>query len=221
MIIGSTTKWGFPTGTLHKPAAERVAAGDPLSYKYSKHLMWNRCIKIHNKTSWVSFLVRCNNITAALKPRLMGVQIDGRGLAEVCPRLGTGTGHPEEEEEEGGGRGGSGSPSGPAVTGLSQPRGKVTHRTAQRGPINVRPSRGAVVMADKRLSGSSRSQSTRDTCAALCSVLSEGIKPTRGGSSHYNPPDSQAETLPLSYSAFRTWKDARNTIQGIQRIKAG
>lgn len=75
-------------------------------------------------------MVRYNNITTALKLRLMGAQIDGRGLAEVCPRLGTGTEHPEEEEE-GGGRGGSGSPSGPAVTGLSQPRGKVTHRTTQ------------------------------------------------------------------------------------------
>lgn len=32
-ITGVMTKWGFPTGTLHKPAAKQVAAGDLLSYK--------------------------------------------------------------------------------------------------------------------------------------------------------------------------------------------
>lgn len=98
----------------------------------------------------------------------------------------------------------------PSVTGLSQPRGKVTHRTAQWGAINVRPSPSTVVMADKRLSGSSRSQSTPDTCAALCYVLSEGKTPTRtaeilpGSNLYYNPPDSHAEMLPCSYSAILT-----------------
>lgn len=38
-ITGSATKWGFPTGTLHKPATEQVAVGDLLSYKYSKQPM--------------------------------------------------------------------------------------------------------------------------------------------------------------------------------------
>lgn len=52
-------------------------------------------------------------------------------------------------------------PSGPALTGLSQQRGKVTHPTAPRGPINVRPSRCVLVMADKWFSGSSHSQSTQ------------------------------------------------------------
>lgn len=100
-------------------------------------------------------------------------------------------------------------PSDLPVTGLSQPRGKGTHRTARRGPINVRPSPCAAVMADKRLSGSSRGQSTRDTCAARRSVPSEGITPTRRSSARYNLSDGRAETLPLSYSAFQTLKNDR------------
>lgn len=77
----------------------------------------------------------------------MRTQINGYDLAERA------------EDVERGARRGSGGPaccpSGPAVTGLSQPREKATRRAAQRGVINVRPSPSTMVMADKRLSGSS------------------------------------------------------------------
>lgn len=73
-----------------------------------------------------------------------------------------------KREHRGGQRGGAPSiqtycPSASAVTGLSQPRGKVTRRTAQWGAINVRPSPRVVVMADKWLSGSSH----RHMCSSV------------------------------------------------------
>lgn len=121
--------------------------------------MWNRCNTIHIKTGplckqW------CNSITAAWELGLMRTQINGYDLAERA------------EDVERGARRGSGCPaccpSGPAVTGLSQPREKVTRQTAQWGVINVRPSPSTMVMADKLFSGSSCSHSTPGICV-LCS----------------------------------------------------
>lgn len=103
---------------------------------------------------------------------------------------------------------------GPAVTGLSPPRGKATHRTAQRGAINVRPGRCAVVMADKRLSGSSHSQPGPDTCVALRYVQSEGRTLTaeeESGCCEYSGPRKHSSTQTETHHTHSETSEKNNT----------
>lgn len=202
------TKWGFPTGPLHKLATQQMAVCDLLSYKYNKHPMWNRCIAIHIKTSSLSpFRVSFGAAAAAALQRPHGSSDGwlwpGRGLPIFRDRSGLCRG---KEEGGGGSRCLGRCPSGPAVTGLSQPRGKVTHWTAQWGAINVRPGPSTMVMADKWLTGSSRSQRDTRTHTALRYVQSGGKTPA--SFLFYKPPESHARTVPLSYEAFSTLKDS-------------
>lgn len=77
-MTGSMTKWGFPTGPLGKPATQQMAVCDPLSSKYNKHPMWNRCMAIHIKRS--SQRPFCSSITAASRGSWDGWLWPGRGL---------------------------------------------------------------------------------------------------------------------------------------------
>lgn len=158
---------GFPHRDTPSACNRAEAAGDLLSYKYSKQMRHN---PLRNKL--IEALCANNRTTTSQRPwspRFHGSFDRWRGPGVGLPALkdrDRKRGHPGPVRH------------GPAVTGLSLPRGKATHRTAQRGAINVRPSRCGVVMADKRLSGSSHSQSSPDTCAALRYVQSEGKTPT-------------------------------------------
>lgn len=107
----------------------------------------------------------------------------------------------EEREEAAGVR--AACPSANAVTGLSQPRGKVAR---QQGAINVRPSPSAVVMADKRLSGSSHSQPTPDTRARLCYALSEGEDTNTNSRNPAGQPPLILQPSPDSHSHIQQFK---------------
>lgn len=177
-ITGSATKWGFPTGTLHKPATQqrlRVTcwATDIANIRRETDAPQSALKQAY----WAPLCKHSHdNITTALELGLTGASIDSDGEGPAVVRrcvLGDRSRKWGEDGEEAMAIQDA-VRHGPAVTGLSLPRGKATHWTAQHGAINVRPSHCAVVMADKRLSGSSHRQSSPDTCVAPRYVQSEG-----------------------------------------------
>lgn len=128
-ITGFTTKWGFPEGTLRKPATEQVAACDLLRYKYSKHPMWNTSQSTLKQVQWGHLCKQqCNNNTAAWRIGLMGAQIDGCGLAEVWGRGQSVQRKMKEEGVEAAGVQATVRQALPAVTGLSLPGGVHAER---------------------------------------------------------------------------------------------
>lgn len=129
--------------------------------------MWNKCITLNVIAKQArrdpSTQVALQQHRNSLEARPHGSLNRWRRRTEVCPCGRTAKESAEEDKAEEAPSIQTYCPSASAVTGLSQPRGKVTRWTAQWGAINVRPSPRVVVMADKRLSGSSH----RHMCSSV------------------------------------------------------
>lgn len=129
--------------------------------------MWNKCITLNviakqarRDPSTQAALQQHRN---SLQARPHGSLNRWRRRTEVCSCGRTAKESAEEDKAEEAPSIQTYCPSASAVTGLSEPRGTITRRTAQWGAINVRPSPRVVVMADKRLSGSSH----RHMCSSV------------------------------------------------------